>query len=63
MQGEFYTAQPRGTQGHLGYSGEDLHDEHPAFVVFNGKAAALTKDQAMKVKVGDRVCIFVRRNA
>ena len=59
MQGDFYTTQPRGTKGNLGYSGSLEKDERPTFVVFNGKAAGLTKDHAMHAKVGDRVRIFV----
>jgi nitrite reductase (NO-forming) len=59
MQGDFYTTSPRGTKGNLGYSGALERDERPTFVVFNGKAAGLTKDQAMHAKVGDRVRIFV----
>ncbi len=59
MQGEFYTNKPHGTQGNLSYSSMHLSDEQPSFVVFNGKAAGLTKDHAMHVQVGDRVRIFV----
>ena len=59
MQGEFYTTAPRGTKGNLGYSGSLEKDERPTFVVFNGKAAGLTKDHAMHAKVGDKVRIFV----
>ena len=59
MQGELYTQQPRGTKGHLALSSSAMRDEKPTFVVFNGKAAGLTKDHAMHVKVGERVRIFV----
>ena len=59
MQGEFYTTAPRGTKGNLGYSGSLEKDERPTFVVFNGKAAGLTKDHAMHAKVGEKVRIFV----
>ena len=59
MQGDFYTTQPRGTQGNLSYNGQQLRDERPSFVVFNGKAAGLTGDNAMKARVGERVRLFV----
>jgi nitrite reductase (NO-forming) len=59
MQGDIYTTQPRGTQGHLGYNAQLARDERPTFVVFNGKAAGLTKEHAMHAKVGERVRIFV----
>jgi nitrite reductase (NO-forming) len=59
MQGDFYTTQPRGTQGHLGYNGQLTRDERPTFVVFNGMAAGLTGDNAMHAKVGERVRLFV----
>jgi nitrite reductase (NO-forming) len=59
MQGDFYTTSPRGTKGHLGYAASLTRDERPTFVVFNGKAAGLTGDHAMKAKVGEKVRIFV----
>jgi nitrite reductase (NO-forming) len=59
VQGDFYTSQPRGTHGHLGQDGQLMRDERPSFVVFNGKAAGLTGDNAMQAKVGERVRIFV----
>jgi nitrite reductase (NO-forming) len=36
-----------------------MRDERPSFVVFNGKAAGLTGENAMQAKVGERVRIFV----
>ncbi|MBX6377422.1 MAG: multicopper oxidase domain-containing protein, partial [Clostridia bacterium] len=54
-----YTKQPRGTQGHLDYDAASVLAEHPNFVVFNGKVMALTGDNAMKARVGERVRIFV----
>ncbi len=58
MQGEIYTRQSHGTKGLLDYDVQRLLDERPTFVVFNGKAAALTGDHAMKAKVGERIRIF-----
>jgi nitrite reductase (NO-forming) len=59
MQGEIYTSQPKGTQGHLSLSSQNMRDEHPTYVVFNGSNAALTEDNAMHVKVGEKVRLFV----
>ena len=59
MPGDFYTTAPRGTKGHLGYAGSLTKEEKPTFVVFNGKAAGLTGEHAMKAKVGETVRIFV----
>jgi nitrite reductase (NO-forming) len=59
MQGDIYTQQPRGTKGHLGLSSKLMRDETPSFVVFNGKAAGLTGDNAMKANVGETVRLFV----
>jgi nitrite reductase (NO-forming) len=59
MQGDMYTTASHGTKGNLGYAGSLEKDEKPTFVVFNGKAAGLTKDHAMHAKVGDKVRIFV----
>lgn len=59
MQGEVYTAQPFGTQGHLDFSHEKMLNEQPEYFVFNGAAGALTQDDyALRAKVGDTVRIF-----
>jgi nitrite reductase (NO-forming) len=59
VQGELYTAQPTGTQGHLDYSAQHAMDENPSYVVFNGAWQALTGDQALTAEVGERVRIYV----
>ena len=59
MQGEIYTSQAKGTKGHVTLSSQNMRDEHPSYVVFNGANAALTEDNAMHVKVGDKVRLFV----
>ncbi|HEU5089224.1 MAG TPA: multicopper oxidase domain-containing protein, partial [Roseiflexaceae bacterium] len=59
MQGEIYTSQAKGTKGHVTMSSQNMRDEHPTYVVFNGANAALTEDNAMHVKVGDKVRLFV----
>lgn len=59
MQGEIYTAQPFGTEGHLDFSHEMMLDEDPEYYVFNGAAGALTLDDyAMRAEVGDTVRIY-----
>ncbi|GAB4528857.1 MAG: hypothetical protein OHK0046_48180 [Anaerolineae bacterium] len=59
MQGEIYTAQPFGTEGHLDFSHEKMLDEDPEYYVFNGAAGALTLDDyALRAEVGDTVRIY-----
>ncbi len=59
MQGEIYTAQPFGTQGHLDFSHEQMLDEDPEYLVFNGAAGALTLDEyALRANVGETVRIY-----
>lgn len=59
MQGEIYTAQPFGTEGHLDFSHEKMLDEDPEYYVFNGAAGALTLDEyALRTEVGDTVRIY-----
>src|SRR5690606_34233747 len=59
MQGEIYTAQPFGTEGHLDFSHEKMLDEDAEYFVFNGAAGALTLDEyAMRTEVGDTVRIY-----
>jgi nitrite reductase (NO-forming) len=58
MQGEIYTAEAFGTPGELTESYGALLDEQPEYYVFNGAAAALTADNALKAKVGETVRIY-----
>lgn len=59
MQGELYTAQPFGTQGHLDFSHQKMLDERAEYFVFNGAAGALTQDDyALRAEVGETVRIF-----
>ena len=59
MQGEIYTAQEYGTQGHLDFSLQALRREQPEYFVFNGSANALTRDGlALRASVGETVRIF-----
>lgn len=59
VQGEFYTEGRRGEKGLQPFSGEKMQLEHPEYVTFNGKVAALTGANAMKARVGERVRIYV----
>ncbi len=58
MQSEIYTAEPRGTKGHVTYDADKMMAEDPTYVVFNGTAKGLTGDNALQAKVGDTVRIF-----
>jgi nitrite reductase (NO-forming) len=59
MQGELYTVQPFGTEGHLDFSHEKMLDEDAEYFVFNGAAGALTLDEyALRTNVGDTVRIY-----
>lgn len=59
MQGEIYTSQPFGTQGHLDFSHALMLDEDPEYLVFNGAAGALTLDEyALRANVGETVRIY-----
>ena len=58
MQGDFYLDGARGAPGHQGFSMQEMLDERPDYVVFNGASGALVGDRALRAKVGDRVRIF-----
>lgn len=57
LQSEFFT-KPSGKKGVSELSMEKGLAEHPDHVVFNGKAGALTGDNALKAKAGDTVRIY-----
>jgi nitrite reductase (NO-forming) len=59
MQGELYTTQPYGSQGHQDYSHQAMLDEDPEYFVFNGAVGGLTQDEfALRANVGETVRIF-----
>lgn len=59
MQGELYTQQPFGTEGHLDFSHEKMLDEDAEYFVFNGSANALTLDDyVLHANVGETVRIY-----
>ena len=59
MQSEFYTEQPAGTKGLLQFSSKNGMDEHPTYVVFNGKVGALLGDNKLQAKTNETVRLFV----
>ena len=58
VQGELYTSARLGVTGHHEFDGIKMDAEEPDYVVFNGKPMALTGDNAMTAKVGDKVRIY-----
>lgn len=59
MQGDFYTKGSYGESGTQPFDMKKAIDEHPDYVVFNGKVGALTGDNAITAKVGETVRLFV----
>jgi nitrite reductase (NO-forming) len=59
MQSEFYTKEKFGTLGLTSFDMQNALDEKPDYVVFNGSVGANMGDQAMQVKVGETVRIYV----
>ncbi|HEX4922549.1 MAG TPA: copper-containing nitrite reductase [Bdellovibrionales bacterium] len=59
LQSEFYTKGKYGQPGHQPFSMEKAIDEKPDYVVFNGAVGALMGDNAVKMKTGETVRLFV----
>jgi nitrite reductase (NO-forming) len=59
MQSEFYTEQPAGTKGLLTFSSKNGMDEHPTYVVFNGKVGSLLGDNKLQAKTNETVRLYV----
>ena len=59
MQSEFYTKNEFGKQGLTSFDMQKALDEKPDYVVFNGSVGANMGDNAMKVKVGETVRLYV----
>jgi nitrite reductase (NO-forming) len=58
MEGDFYTEpSPENPSKHV-YSTQRIADENPSFVVTNGKVGALTGDNALQARVGEKVRFF-----
>lgn len=58
MQGEIYTEDAFGAQGLVATDYQKLLDEKPEYYVFNGAAAGLTGENAIKAKTGETVRIY-----
>ena len=58
MQGDFYLDGDREEKGLHDFAMKEMTDEHPSHVVFNGAVGALTDQNALKAKVGEKVRIF-----
>lgn len=59
MQGDFYTQGKNGDQGLQPFDMQKAVDEHPTYVVFNGKVGALSGNSAITANVGETVRLFV----
>jgi nitrite reductase (NO-forming) len=59
MQSEFYTKEKFGTPGLTSFDMQKALDEKPDYVVFNGSVGANMGGQAMQVKVGETVRLYV----
>lgn len=59
MQGDFYTKGANGDPGLQPFSMEKALKEQPDYVVFNGAVGALTGDNLLKARTGERVRLFV----
>ena len=58
MQGEIYTAAPKGKAGLQQFSDARLMEETPEYFVFNGAVDALTKKHPMHTNVGETLRVF-----
>ena len=58
VQGELYTAEPKGKEGLQQFSAVKLMAEKPEYFVFNGAVDALTTEHPMPAKVGETVRVF-----
>ena len=59
MQGDFYTTGAHGQPGLQPFDMQKAIAEQPEYVVFNGSVGALTGDNALKVRTGETVRLFV----
>lgn len=59
MQSEFYTETVTGAKGLAPFSSKNGMDEHPSYVVFNGRVSALMGEDALQAKTGETVRLFV----
>jgi nitrite reductase (NO-forming) len=59
VQGEFYTTGGFGERGPQRFAMEKAVKEDPEYVVFNGKVGALMGANALRIRAGERVRIFL----
>lgn len=59
MQSEFYTKGRYGDRGFQPYALEKARMEQPDYVVFNGRVGALTGENALKSKIGEKIRLYV----
>ncbi len=59
MQSEFYTRGPYGEAGYQPFSMEKALREDADYVVFNGSVGAMSGDNALQAKTGERVRLYV----
>lgn len=59
MQGDFYTEGSYGERGVQPFDMQKAIDEKPDYVVFNGHVGAMTGDNAITAKVGEKIRLFV----
>jgi nitrite reductase (NO-forming) len=59
LQSEFYTTGRFGEKGVQSFNLDDLRDEHPHYVVFNGRVGSLMGERSLKAKVGETIRLYV----
>ncbi len=59
MQGDFYTQGKNGDQGLQPFDMQKAVDEHPTYVVFNGKVGSMVGDKAITANVGETIRLYV----
>jgi nitrite reductase (NO-forming) len=59
MQGDFYTVGKYREKGVQPFDMQKAIDENPTYVLFNGSEGSLLGDNALKLKVGEKVRLFV----
>lgn len=59
MQSDIYTTGKHGEPGLQAFDMQKALQEQPEYVVFNGSVGAATGDNALHVKVGEKIRIFV----
>lgn len=59
LQSEFYTEGTPDKNGVISFSSKNGMDEHPSFIVFNGKVGGLLGENSLKAKTGETVRFYV----